>query len=136
MAIILLRHGRVDYGTMSLNATGTAFAEELKRVLSDRVIGRIISMAPDRCVQTVAPLAASLGTHVQTVSSVHEIIRTINESDWGGADLLVTFQYAVMSEIFSHLRITPPATRDDAYGTIWTYDKANRSVQTIDTGLR
>ncbi len=136
MAIILVRHGRVDYSTMDLSDTGRAFADALRERFAMRSIGKIISMAPDRCVATVAPLANSSGVSVQAASSSAEIIAAIGESDWGSNDLVVTFQYAVMGDIFAALGLTPPAVRDDAYGTVWIYDKGSRTVETIDTGLR
>jgi len=136
MAVILVRHGRVDYGTMALSATGSEFAEALKSRFALRSIGRIVSMAPDRCVQTVAPLANSTAIQVETASSARELIAAINQSDWGANDLVVTFQYAVMNELFGFLGLTPPASRDDTYGTVWIYDKGSGAVETIDTGLR
>jgi len=136
MAIILVRHGRVNYSTMALNDTGNAFAQALKKRFALRPIGKVVSMDPDRCVATVLPLANSASVSVETASSAAEIIQAIGESDWGASDLVVTFQYAVMGSIFSFLHLTPPAARDDAYGTVWIYDKGTGSVETIDTGLR
>ena len=136
MAVILVRHGRVDYTTMDLNAKGNAFAQALRERFATNPIGRIVSLAPARCRQTVEPLAGSTAVEIETAGSVQGLISAIKQGDWSSTDLVITFQAAVMSDLFSFLGLMLPATRDDAYGTVWIYDKATGSVTVIDTGHR
>jgi phosphohistidine phosphatase SixA len=51
--------------TRPLSDRGVAQADYLVELLADRPVGRILSSPARRCVQTVEPLAASLGVEVE-----------------------------------------------------------------------
>ncbi len=122
--VLLIRHAKAGSrkawtgsdGTRPLDSNGQADAVRIARVLPWFDPARIVSAEPARCVQTVEPLAASLGLdieidpvfgeeqHADDPKRAAKRLRTLPRGD--GDTVVVCSQGAVIPETVAHLAAT------------------------------
>jgi hypothetical protein len=133
MPIILIRHGRVHHSDdLPLTDAGKQFSSWLVTSLGARNIRTILSSSDKHCLDTIAPLAARVGTTVRSYDDLREVREVVRQGDWTASDLVIVYRMMYVG-IFDELGITRPGS-SEAYGTIWIYRPEDGTSETIATG--
>ncbi|HHH11042.1 MAG TPA: hypothetical protein ENK23_03095 [Sorangium sp.] len=137
MAVILIRHGRVEKTQgLPLSPDGQSFAGGLSGAFSARHIRKLMSTADGHCLATLRPLSDALGINIDTFSSVTEVSSAIRQGDWSINDIVILFRMANADAIFRAVGLVGqgPSSSDEAYGNMWFVDVESRKVKLVATG--
>jgi hypothetical protein len=119
MAVILIRHGRVDYDTMALSAEGAAFADYIaSQPWSERFpIRKILSDVEERCVATVKPLADKLGLPIDTFPCGAGTSECRNHVDTPDEYVVICVRMEDLPAVLSTVSLS--TSSGEAYDRVW-----------------